>query len=441
MTLIERLREISSNRQALVGTRNPITYGELLAEAEVLAPRLQGHRLLVNLPDPSLAIRVLAAADGHAVSLALVSPVFTSFDLAEFSQLCGADVVVSNRGDLDALPMIDGPKNPFAADASVTRTKWVMTTSGTTGRPKLITHDLESLTRTTRSDLERGKRQVWGLLYDWSRFAGLQVVLQSLVSGATLCTPAADLPLSARLGILARAGCTHLSATPTLWRKILMTEGHEAMPLVQITLGGEIADDAVLAALGRRWPAARISHIFASTEAGVGFSVTDRRAGFPAAYLTQPPAGTEIKVEEGRLFLRSRPANTVLPAGGELSAREGWVDTGDLVSVDGDRVLFRGRASGVINVGGDKVYPEEVERVILSHPNVRLARAYSKANAITGALVAADIVPASGVDDITALKVELQTYLSRRLARHMVPAFVRVVTDFDTNAAGKVPRM
>lgn len=440
MTLLERLRAIPSARLALIGQNGGISFGELVAGADVLAPQLKGRRLFLNLTDAVSTIRLLAAADGRASSVVLASPSLDPTTLSELFSMSGSEVVISERVDLDGLPVLEDARTLEPAEGGTVETAWIMTTSGTTGRPKLVSHRFDSLTRTTRADIGRAIGQVWGLLYDHTRFAGLQVVLQSLLSGATLIVPRADLPLADRLAKLAQAGCTHLSATPTLWRKIMMTKGHESLRLAQVTLGGEIADDGVLSALSRCWSAARVSHIFASTEAGVGFSVTDRRAGFPVAFLTDPPSGVELKVDEGHLFVRNDLVDAGYVGEEEPLTGDGWIDTGDLVQIEGDRVLFRGRASGVINVGGEKVHPEEVERAAASHPAVLLVRVYAKANPITGALVAADIVPSPDAGDAASLRADLKSYLGQRLEKHMVPAFIRIVTDFDTNAAGKLQR-
>ena len=444
MTLLARLRALEADRPALICQDGVLRFGALVATAEALAPRMAGRRLFLNLTDPAEAIALLAAADGRAASVVLASPALDPVTLADLFTLSGAELVITDRTDLETLPRLRDASGLEPAGESggggALKTGWIMTTSGTTGRPKLVAHGLDSLTRTTRGDPARGAGQVWGLLYDYTRFAGLQVVLQSLLSGATLVAPPADLPLAQRLALLASARATHLSATPTLWRKILMTEGHADLALQQVTLGGEIADDAVLSALTRAYPGARVSHIFASTEAGVGFSVTDRRAGFPAAFLSAPPAGIGLKIDDGRLHVRNDLVGADYLGGQGALAQDGWVDTGDLVVQQGDRVLFRGRGSGVINVGGDKVHPEEVERAVLSHPGVRLVRVYAKSNPITGALVAADIVPSPDAGDPAALRADLKAYLAQRLERHMVPAFIRIVADFDINAAGKLQR-
>jgi acyl-coenzyme A synthetase/AMP-(fatty) acid ligase len=422
MTFLDRIKAVDPARVALVTDAGPLSFGDLAQ-----TPPMGGARLVLHTPDVALAVRVLLAMDGHGGQVTLSSPALDGDTLA--------NVVAQVSATLVRVP----DDLPMSENFSAGHTDWLMMTSGTTGVPKLVQHSLASLTRSTRTDVARGAGQVWGLLYDYTRFAGLQVVLQSLLSGATLVAPSTDLPLDVRIAMLAKAGCTHLSATPTLWRKILMTPGYQALALKQITLGGEIADDTVIGSLSRAYPDARISHIFASTEAGVGFSVTDRRMGFPVAYLTDPPMGIALRVVDDHLHVRNDAVGADYLGGQGAVAQDGWVNTGDVVEVTGDRVLFRGRSSGVINVGGDKVHPEEVERAVLSHPSVRLARIYAKANPIVGALVAADIVAQADVDT-AALREELKAYLAARLARHMVPAFIRFVPDFEMNAAGKLKR-
>lgn len=455
MILLDHLRLAAPQDLALADARRRASFAELIAEAEQLRAglrHLRGVRLLLNLADPLEAVVTLAALDGLAGAMVLTSPTLAPDMVADLAARAGIGAgigaILSERSDLpdgfavlrrpaDLARMAPVPDPGMAPDAA---SDWVLTTSGTTGRPKLVAHGLDGLTRTTGRDQARGRGQVWGLLYDYTRFAGLQVLLQSLLSGAALVAPDTALPLEARLATLAGAGVSHLSATPTLWRKILMTPGTEALPLRQITLGGEIADDAVLSALARRWPQARIRHIFASTEAGVGFSVADGRAGFPAGFLTDPPLGIGLRIRDDRLFIRNDSvAPQYLGGEGEIS-RDGWVDTGDLVAIDADRVRFLGRGNGVINVGGDKVHPEEVEAVILGHPDVGMVQVYAKKNPIMGALVAADIQLRPGAEAHPALRDDLKSWLATRLERHKVPAFIRIVDAFETNAAGKLKR-
>ena len=141
-----------------------------------------------------------------------------------------------------------------------------------------------------------------------------------------------------------------------------------------VRLSGEIADQAVLDGLRALYPKANIGHAYASTEAGVGFEVLDEREGFPASFIGRPGA-VELKVEDGTLRVRSGRASSgyVSQGGGRIAKDDGFVDTGDAVELRGDRYHFVGRRDGVINIGGQKVHPEEVEAVINRCPEVQMS--------------------------------------------------------------------
>ena len=448
MTLLDALTRMDGARPAIIVPGGRHDFAELADRARILAPEMEGARLVINCADLAPAVVTLTACDGSAEAIALMSPQHTPDVLASLMPISAPDVVLSDSPDALraaglSVPAVAEPAELVGAVGAHGRstgdpTRWIMTTSGTTGTPKLVEHTLASLARTARCDTERGRGQVWGLLYDYTRFAGLQVVLQSLLSGACLAVPDHEADMETQLAFLVEAGCTHLSATPTMWRKILMTMTGPTLNLRQVTLGGEIADDAVLASLARTYPGARISHIFASTEAGVGLAVSDGRAGFPADYLIDPPAGIGLKIEQGRLWVRNTEVGEAYLDGRGVLGSDGWVDTGDLVEQRDARVYFKGRETGVINVGGNKVHPEEVENAILAHPHVTMARVYSRANPITGALVMADIVPGPSAPE--TLKQDLGAFLRARLDKYMIPASFRVTEGFEMNAAGKIRR-
>src|SRR5204862_3516120 len=184
-----------------------------------------------------------------------------------------------------------------------------------------------------------------------------------------------------------------VSGTPSHWRRALMSPQSRAIEPCYIRLSGEIADQAMLNTLHSFYPQAGLGHAFASTEAGVGFEVNDGLEGFPAS-MVGALGPVEIKVEDGSLRLRSGRTATRYVGGDSaaLTAADGFVDTGDIVERRGDRYYFLGRRSGVINIGGLKAYPEEVEAVINRHPAVRMSVVRSRRSPITGALVVAYMV-------------------------------------------------
>jgi acyl-CoA synthetase (AMP-forming)/AMP-acid ligase II len=118
---------------------------------------------------------------------------------------------------------------------------------------------------------------------------------------------------------------------------------------------------------------------------------------------------------------------------------EGWTRTGDLVELRDDRVYFVGRRSDLMNVGGNKVAPLEVERVIRELPEVADVRVYGRGSSIAGQLVVCDIVPAVGVS-AEQVKQRVSEHCRQRLAAHARPRMIAVVNQIELTAAGKVRR-
>lgn len=452
-SLFQRLKSVPPDRIVLWGD-TPARFSDLGRLSSALDARIRGQGVILQAPSLSKALPLLVAVDGIASDLMLVARGMELDEAVELGKTARCTLVVSETrpsaaSGCDWLPVDEllseisrrAADPAERADGDELATAWLLATSGTTGRPKLVQHTLASLTRTTKTDCERGAGVRWGMVYDHARFAGLQVLLQSVLSGGTLIAPSSDWSLEQQVHHLARGRCTHLSATPTLWRKLLMTEAARELDLRQVTLGGEIADQRLLDALRGNFPEARISHIYASTEAGVGFSVTDGREGFPADYLSTPPAGIELRVVDGRLYVRNTEVHAQYVNTGEsFTDNDGFVMTGDLIEVTPDRCLFLGREKGIINVGGNKVHPEQVERVLLQHPDVRETRVYARRNPITGALVAADIVLADSHADAAHARGQILAWCRERLERYQMPASLRFVEELKFNVSGKLAR-
>ena len=178
----------------------------------------------------------------------------------------------------------------------------------------------------------------------------------------------------------------------------------------------------------------------------MAFDVGDGLAGFPASLIGPRGGGMELKVEEGSLRIRSaRTAARYLggPVEG-LADRDGFVDTGDMVELRGDRYYFVGRRGGIINVGGLKVHPEEVEAVINGHPRVRMSLVRTRKNPITGALVVADVVLQAAATAANGHAAELEREIiglcRDALPRHKVPTAIRFVSALPVAATGKLVR-
>lgn len=449
MSLTNKLKTVKGDLNALIVDDISLTYDDIMEKTYLIDKEALKPNLVIHTDSLLDAIPTILAADGAAKKIGLFSPDLHFSDLLDIISPMGASSILTHTCGLNGKSTSEGfyfnsikdillPSERTNSSSNLITTNWILTSSGTTGKPKLVQHTLESLTRTTQTKPSKGAGQIWGLLYDFTRFAGFQVVLQSLLSGATLVAPNLKHGLADALDKLFNSGCTHLSATPTLWRKILLLPESQHLNLRQITIGGEIVDRRLLIALASAYPNARITHIYASTEAGVGFSVKDGKPGFPLSYLDSPPNEIRIKIKNDRLWILNSHVSDCYLGGEGKFGKAGWVDTGDNVCIEGDRIIFLGRASGIINVGGNKFYPEQVEDCLLQHPQIEMAHVFSKPNPITGALAAAEIVTKD--DNLDMSTADIVKYLSQKLPKHMIPFFITFVDKLSTNIAGKIER-
>ena len=409
---------------------------------------LAGRSVLIRTASQLSAALALIELDGLARRMVLAPPDLKPSDLPAILAGAEIDAVVCD-GDYPGfgpglLLAVPGPLAPLHQDVEARDTEWVMLTSGTTGTPKMVVHGRSALIGAIDPT---ALAPVWGTFYDIRRYGGLQILLRALIGGGSLVLSQAGESPADHLLRLAAAGVTHLSGTPSHWRRALMTPEAQLIAPRVVRLSGEIADQAVLDSLRRAYPEAAVGHAYASTEAGVGFEVTDGREGFPAAFLA-PDRPVTMKIEDGSLRIRSsRTASRYIGgAAAVLADGDGFVDTDDLVERRGDRIHFVGRRSGVINVGGLKVHPEEVEAVINRHAEVRMSLVKARANPITGAIVVADVVPERGFsaedapDRQASLKAEILHLCRSTLPVHKVPVLLRFAESLAVTPAGKLAR-
>lgn len=413
---------------------------------------LAGKSVLVATSSQLTAALALIELDGHARRLTILPPDTATDHLGLLMEDAEIDAIVVDDGtaahkafDLPVrvvcTPCVDTMDELPAPRAA---TEWVLLTSGTVGVPKLVVHSLASLT----APIGAGKQldgAVWGTFYDIRRYGGLQIFLRAILGGASLILSSTGEPVAEHLTRLRRHGVTHLSGTPSHWRRALMSPAIGTISPRYVRLSGEIADQSLLDSLRAMFPEARVGHAYASTEAGVAFEVNDGLVGFPADLLHHVHDGVEMKVVDGSLRIRSpRTASRYLGAQAPvLHDRDGFVDTGDIGERHGDRYMFAGRRGGIINVGGQKVHPEEIELVINRHPLVWMSLVRSKRSPFTGAIVIAEVVLRSAGGQTSCdrqIKNEILELCRRTLSRHKVPAAIMFVPQLDVTTTGKLAR-
>ncbi len=414
---------------------------------------LQGRSVLITLKNQLATVAALMELDGLARRVILCPPDMPLEHLPYVIETAEVDGIVTDHG----MTQLGRPRSMMFSACSQNiqpceqygraelETEWVLMTSGTTGLPKLVAHTLASLTSAIRSRSAKNAQVVWSTFYDIRRYGGLQILLRAALTGSSLVLSSAEEPTADFLARAASCGVTHISGTPSQWRRALMSPAAHLLKPKYIRLSGEAIDQAVLKNLRAAYPEARIVHAFASTEAGVAFEVTDGASGFPEETLENTP-NVEMQVQDGTLRIRSA-GNASRYLGGDaplLKDKDGFVDTRDLVELRDGRYYFAGRRDGVINVGGLKVYPEQVEAVISQHPDVQMCVVRGQKSPITGALVVADVVLRKDCTpiehDVTVIQADILQFCRELLPAHTVPAAINIVPMLGLGGSGKVMR-
>ncbi|MDT4945784.1 MAG: hypothetical protein QOH14_2517 [Pseudonocardiales bacterium] len=418
--MIELLRRADPARPAIVTDEYTATYGELLARAEAIAAGLTERRIArfaVLDHDAATVVALLAGASlagaeacqyaptGDPAAVAALAERFDHTVLVS-TDIVSTDIVTTDGrtaaeigGSLEvitpaALAGIGAPP----AEPPGERPLLILTT-GTTGTPRGVRHDWHRVL-SAASRIKPAVEERWLLAYGLHQFAGLQILMHVLAAGATLVAPAPRRPREG-LAAMRTHRVDHASATPTYWRFLLAelrADGGPVPALEQITLGGEAVPAPLLDELAATFGSANISQVYAASEFGSSGSVRDGRNGLSLDVLERgDDADVAMKVVDGEMWVRSRIG--MLGYYGEQPVdADGWRPTGDLVEITADRILFRGRTSEVINVGGVKVHPLPIEERVAAVPGVDVARVFGRPNAMTGAIVAVEVVAAPGAD-------------------------------------------
>jgi acyl-CoA synthetase (AMP-forming)/AMP-acid ligase II len=292
----------------------------------------------------------------------------------------------------------------------------IVFTSGSTGKPKGILHDCERVL-----DKFVTPRDPWRtvLFLMMDHFGGFNTLVGCIASGGlAVCVP--DRSPSAVCATIAASRATLLPATPT-FLNLLAASGvyhdHDLSSIELVTYGTEVMAEQTLTRVRKAFPRARLKQTYGLSEVGV---LRSQSESDESLFVRLGGDGFEVRVVEGVLWIRSH-ANMV----GYVNAPspfddDGWMCTGDHVEVRGDYVRILGRKSDIINVGGQKVFPTEIESVLMEAPNVSEASAYGVAHPLLGSVVHARLT-LEHPEDLRQLGIRLRRFCVERLAKYKVP--------------------
>ncbi|MCG3675150.1 fatty acid--CoA ligase family protein [Aliarcobacter butzleri] len=299
----------------------------------------------------------------------------------------------------------------------------VLFSSGSTGKPKAMIHNLDNLINSYEDKKEKSMNMLVFLMFD--HIGGLNTVFNALSMGATLIIPK-NRDAKNICELIETYKIMVLPSSPTFLNLILISgeyEKYDLKSLRLITYGTETMPQSLLIKLKEAFPKVKFLQTFGTSETGI--STTSSKSS-DSLFMKIEDEKSEFKIVDNELWLRSKTQVLgYLNASMENFTSDGWFKTGDLVEELEDGYLkIIGRSKEVINVGGQKVLPSEIESVILTMPQISDCIVYSEKNIITGQTVVCDVVLKVDCENI---KKELRLFCKDKLEAYKIPTKVNVV--------------
>ena len=298
----------------------------------------------------------------------------------------------------------------------------ILFSSGSTGKPKAMIHNLDTLIDSFKDKKEKSMNMLVFLMFD--HIGGLNTVFNALCMGACLIIPKIK-DAKTICELIEKYKIMVLPSSPTFLNLILISEeykNYDLSSLRMITYGTETMPQSLLLKLKEVFPKVKFLQTFGTSETGI--STTSSKSS-NSLFMKLEDINGEYKIVENELWLRSKTQVLgYLNASMDSFTSDGWFKTGDLVEVDGEYIKIIGRAKEVINVGGQKVLPAEVESIILEMEEISDCMVYGEKNAITGQTVVCDVVLNKKIENI---KKRVRVFCKDRLDTYKIPTKVNVV--------------
>ena len=305
----------------------------------------------------------------------------------------------------------------------------VVFTSGTSGRPKAIVHNILQLVEKFSSRKSRTVRAIPFLLFD--HMGGFNTLISILIGRGSIVY-SADRGVDAICAGIERFKVDLLPTTPTFLSMLLVSEAYtryDLSSLRMVTYGTEVMNEALLKRLNTILPDVRFKQTYGLSEVGV---LMTSSKGNDNTWVKLLGDDLETKVEDGILWVKT--PSVMLgrvfyeDAGARFEAyQEDWFCTGDMVDVDGEYFRFKGRASEIINVAGLKVYPSEVENCLIAVPGVANAVVFSTKNPLVGQFVTAKVELEDATADTKEMRVRILSHCRENLDKFKVPREIQFV--------------
>jgi acyl-CoA synthetase (AMP-forming)/AMP-acid ligase II len=295
----------------------------------------------------------------------------------------------------------------------------VLFTSGTTGEPKAILHNLDSIVDQYIRDYTKELNIIPLLGFD--HIGGMDMMLSQFAISATLTIPDNRTP-ECICETIQKYKVNVISASPTFLNLLLISEAYKDYNLTSLKIigyGSETMPGWLLKKLINLFPWISFQQKYGLSETN---AIRIRSKAKDSLFFQIDDPLVEYKIVDNELWLKSPSIFTgYLDVSEDLKSEDGWLKTGDLVETDNEgfnKIL--GRKTDIINIGGEKVLPSEIESLLLEVPFIADCQVFGEKNMITGNIVVAEIVSTSDLP-LTEQKQEIRKFLLNRLNRYKVP--------------------
>ena len=301
----------------------------------------------------------------------------------------------------------------------------VLFSSGSTGKPKAMVHDLDTLISSFEAKKPRKLNMLLFLLFD--HIGGINTLLNILATLSTAIIPR-QRNSDEICALIEKYKISVLPSNPTFLNLILMSNAHkkyDLSSLKMITYGTETMSESLLARLKATFKKVKFLQTFGTSETGI-LNTSSKSGG--STYIKLNDA--EYKIVNGELWIKSKTQilgylNADMSAF-EANCEDGWFKTGDLVLRDAEYLKIVGRSKELINIGGKKALPSEIESVIMELENIADCVVYGEQNAITGQSVSCDVVLKNTMAK-DELKKLIRSTCASKLERYKIPSKINVV--------------
>ena len=300
----------------------------------------------------------------------------------------------------------------------------ILFSSGSTGKSKAAVHDLQPILEKFKVP-RHSLRSVTFLLYD--HIGGVNTMLYNLSNGGCIITVQDRAP-DRVLAAVEKYKVQLLPTSPTFINLILLSEAykrHDIGSLQTITYGTEPMPESTLKQFHELFPRIRLLQTYGLSEVGI---LRSKSKSSDSLWVKVGGGGFETRVVDGILQIKAQSAMLGYLNAQSPFTEDGWFHTGDAVEVDGEFIKILGRKSEIINVGGQKVYPAEVESVIQEMEDVAEVTVYGEKNQITGNIVCAKVSLSEGVEPKPFIS-RLKKFCRERMESFKVPVKVKVIDE------------